>query len=520
MSSLKRVSSSSTVIDDIEIARTKSLLWKSLTTSNDITSISKEELDLKSKLDAAFKQKVSTSILLIGPPGCGKRKLVDKVLTSYNPYDTDTGGDGFVEPSIARVNGNICTQDSQALNSLADQLLIRSATEDRHFNLAVEDLEKHFQRCRLDKRPAIVILEELDLFARRDKQILIYTLLDLMHKEHLLFVVIGISSCGALHTILEKRILSRLNAQYVHIKPLTDSDICKTLSKRLTRPFIDSISNNKKRRIKAPINDNGDDDDDADESKDDKTHTYSDNKATAYSATEYHQNFVNKIYDLFGGCNNDISENDSGSKKKGTLEDIISIYVEWGRSLDFFIKVAMRAVQRLSITRPYIDKKLIETEIACMDPVTTAEMVNWLPQLELYILGAIYRLEITRTANADITVGNTLHELTKITTKENLPTRNKVIEGFLSLADLKLISISNGMSKVTTSRRVTDQTFVHLVNPKHEYEAAFNTKTTYSSGTIDTIDLNLGRHQPIIKMNEKLRKSILVPQQQHHLVDL
>jgi len=496
------------IINNEEISKTKSLLWKSLTDTLSLSNeSSNEENDLKKRLDAAFKQKVSTSILLIGPPGCGKRKLVDKVLTSYNPYNNEEKDDDndTIEPSIARVNGNICTHDSQALNSLADQLLIRSTTEERHFNLAVEDLEKHFRRCRLDKRPAIIILEEIDLFARREKQILIYTLLDLMHKQDLLFVVIGISSCGALHLILEKRILSRLNAQYVHIPPLKDSDICKTLSKRLTIPFID-IKNIKKR--KTPIND------DDNTNKDDKVYNISNDKCV-YSTTEYHQIFINKIYELFGEWDNNETNCD---RKKGTLEEIISIYVNWGKSLDFFIKVAMRAVQRLSINNPYIDQRIIKTEIASMDPVTTTEMINWLPNLEHYILGAIYRLELTRTANVDITVGSTLSELNKIMSRENLPTRNKLLEGLLSLADLNLISISNGMSKVTTSRRIADQTFVHLVNPKHEYENAFNTKINYSSGTVESLDLNLGRLQPVIKMNEKLRKSILVPQQQQNMI--
>jgi hypothetical protein len=294
---------------------------------------------------------------------------------------------------------------------------------------------------------------------------------------------------------------------------LKDSDICKTLSKRLTKPFIDreNDSKNKKRKIKSPINDDDDNDYNNDnESKDDKRHLYADEKAAVYSTAEYHSTFMKKIHELFG----DWATGDESTRQKGALEDIISIYVDWGRSLDFFIKIAMRAVQRLSVNRPYFDKRLFETEIAAMDPVTTAEMINWLPQLELYILGAIYRLEVTRTANADITVGNALAELNKIVSKDNLPTRNKIMEGFLSLADLKLISILNGMTKVTTSRRIIDQTFVHLVNPKHEYETAFGTKTTYSSGTNDSLDIKLGRLQPIIKMNEKLRSSILVPRQQ------
>lgn len=45
------------------------------------------------------------------------------------------------------------------------------------------------QQCRFDSQPAVIIVEELQEFSKREKQVLIYTLLDLMHREDLLFVV-------------------------------------------------------------------------------------------------------------------------------------------------------------------------------------------------------------------------------------------------------------------------------------------------------------------------------------------
>ena len=45
------------------------------------------------------------------------------------------------------------------------------------------------QQCRFDCQPAVIIVEELQEFSKREKQVLIYTLLDLMHREDLLFVV-------------------------------------------------------------------------------------------------------------------------------------------------------------------------------------------------------------------------------------------------------------------------------------------------------------------------------------------
>lgn len=57
------------------------------------------------------------------------------------------------------------------------------------FAQALEDLEDFFRQCRLEGRPAVVVVEELQEFVRREKQILIYTLLDLMHRSDLLFTV-------------------------------------------------------------------------------------------------------------------------------------------------------------------------------------------------------------------------------------------------------------------------------------------------------------------------------------------
>jgi hypothetical protein len=105
------------VINNEEISKTKSLLWKSLTdTLSSSNESSKEENDLKKRLDAAFNQKVSTSILLIGPPGCGKRKLVDKVLTSYNPYNNEGDDNKVIMLSLQNAaSGTNLTEASHIL---------------------------------------------------------------------------------------------------------------------------------------------------------------------------------------------------------------------------------------------------------------------------------------------------------------------------------------------------------------------------------------------------------------------
>lgn len=48
------------------------------------------------------------------------------------------------------------------------------------------------------------------------------------------FVLIGVTHCFHMHTMLEKRVLSRLNSQFVYIWPATADDICQCLSTCLT----------------------------------------------------------------------------------------------------------------------------------------------------------------------------------------------------------------------------------------------------------------------------------------------
>jgi len=220
----------------------KGNMWKSLNKPLNLDEIFPLEVkNIKKSMNNAFKEHNSTSILMIGAPDSGLNIILDSILAEYDALITTKHGDSTASHfngsydtlSIARVNGCINSLDSDAIKSLADQFLIRSSTDNRHFNLAIEDLELHFRQCRINKIPAIVILEEIDLFAERDKQVLIYTLLDLMHKRDLLFVVIGLTSCANIRLLLEKRIISRLNASFVYMSSCKIENLNKLLVGRL-----------------------------------------------------------------------------------------------------------------------------------------------------------------------------------------------------------------------------------------------------------------------------------------------
>jgi len=193
-------SSTDSVLTAEDLVLAKGMMWGSLTRPLDSEYLKKEEHQIRKCLNSAFVEHVSSSIIIIGPPGGSKKQLLDRIVGSF--VNNDSKNANTKEVSIARVNGFLCQQDNVAIKLLADQFLVRSATENRHFNLAVEDLETHFRQCKINKTPAIIVLEEIDLFAVRDKQILIYTLLDLMHKRDLLFVVVGLTASAHIHQLL------------------------------------------------------------------------------------------------------------------------------------------------------------------------------------------------------------------------------------------------------------------------------------------------------------------------------
>jgi Cdc6-like AAA superfamily ATPase len=123
-----------------EVARSRIRLWKQLESYGEFNNLQNEEAEIRDRLESAFNRRVSTSILVIGPNGCGKKELVEKVLASYM-----TEGESNARPvSVARVNGLVHRNENQAVISLADQFLIR-APSDRNVNAAEEDLEEHLR---------------------------------------------------------------------------------------------------------------------------------------------------------------------------------------------------------------------------------------------------------------------------------------------------------------------------------------------------------------------------------------
>lgn len=147
-----------------------------------LTSFSEQLVyeQIRSRLDICFHRKLSSSMMLFGDNE-DARALLHRALHALS-HDHETFR------RVAIVKGQHTHSDAEGLLSISNQLLLRRQT-DKELNAALEDLEQYFTQCRMDGIPAILIIEDFHVFAMRKRQMMIYTLLDFMHKRDLLFMV-------------------------------------------------------------------------------------------------------------------------------------------------------------------------------------------------------------------------------------------------------------------------------------------------------------------------------------------
>jgi Cdc6-like AAA superfamily ATPase len=119
-------------------------------------NLAEAEAAIKTRLNAAFEQRVSSSLLVVGPEGSGKNYVVESALASLQRENLQKDGDmedgnnddEELNVSIARVRGEV-DSDHHALCYIAYQLCKRGA-KDRNVVVALEDLEDHFKQCYLN----------------------------------------------------------------------------------------------------------------------------------------------------------------------------------------------------------------------------------------------------------------------------------------------------------------------------------------------------------------------------------
>ena len=272
----------------------------------------------------------STSLIIIGNEN--RSDFIKRTLLNSNLSTSDT----------ILLDGKSCINDSHALLQIADYFLIRNYDQ-KNSNIILEDLESYFKQRKIENNPAIIIIDYIEEFTKKDKQVLLYTLLDFIHKSEMFFILIVMSPCYNLHTTMEKRVISRLNSTNIYLNSPNAIDICKMLSIRLTigqnydpdDKIVSSIY--KEEYNKSVYNLFGSYT--TTDTTNNNTNSSTNNSSTNKGNNDNNNNNTNSSSkNNYDNDTNNNSSSRSGSDrsepyfKKGALYRLIECYVNWGYS--------------------------------------------------------------------------------------------------------------------------------------------------------------------------------------------
>ncbi|KAL2641822.1 hypothetical protein R1flu_009409 [Riccia fluitans] len=174
----------------------------------------------------------NNSALLLGPRGCGKSLVLERVLADLQ----STYPERF---SIVRLCGLLHADENCALKEIARQLCMEndlSYSKAASFSENLQFFTAMLKECALSDKALVFILEEFDLFAQRPKQCLLYNLLDAMQSSTSQIAVVGISARLDADQLLEKRVRSRFSHRKFLFLPPSVEDAIRLLQDVLTLP--------------------------------------------------------------------------------------------------------------------------------------------------------------------------------------------------------------------------------------------------------------------------------------------
>ncbi|CAG5131017.1 unnamed protein product [Candidula unifasciata] len=172
----------------------------------------------------------SNSLLLIGPRGCGKSMLIQRVVE-------DLHSDVAVKENVqlVQLTGLLQTDDKLALREITRQLKLENTVGDRVFRSFAETLQFLIEALKKGdqaSKPIVFILDEFDLFAQHKNQTLLYNLFDVSQSAQTPICVIGVTCRLDVVELLEKRVKSRFSHRQLYLfNKLTLSqyrDLCRS----------------------------------------------------------------------------------------------------------------------------------------------------------------------------------------------------------------------------------------------------------------------------------------------------
>ncbi|OIT07101.1 origin of replication complex subunit 4, partial [Nicotiana attenuata] len=219
------------------VEQAKVLLRTRLCNPNFIFTIFSDSPDsnyskLKYIMSSSVTDACNNSVLLLGPPGCGK------VPINFGAVIKDLLQEYPDMICMIKLNGLLHSDDNCALKEIARQLCIehhlmfsKMASFDDNSQFVLSML----MECGLAHKTIIFVLDEFDLFTH-GKQRLLYSLLDAMQSVTSQAVLIGVSCRLDADQHLEKRVRSRFSHRKLLFLPPSQEDLQKILQHALLLP--------------------------------------------------------------------------------------------------------------------------------------------------------------------------------------------------------------------------------------------------------------------------------------------
>ncbi|KAI5081885.1 hypothetical protein GOP47_0001628 [Adiantum capillus-veneris] len=203
-------------------------------------------------LSETIRNASNNSILLLGPRGCGKSLVLNKVMVEIQHEYPE-------RLSVIRLSGLLHTDDYSALREIAKQLCVEHQlvfSKAASFDDNSQFLTTMLRECALSHKSVVFILDDFDLFAQMSKQKLLYNLLNIMQSREAQALVIGVSCRLDADQLLEKRVRSRFSHRKILFNPPSADDLQKLLPQLLSLPVDSStIDTNYAEAFNASIQD-------------------------------------------------------------------------------------------------------------------------------------------------------------------------------------------------------------------------------------------------------------------------
>lgn len=174
--------------------------------------LGEQKKQLKSVVEQCISCGESNSVLVIGPRGTGKSKLVQSIMCEMH----DKYSDNYISVYLS---GIVHTDDRLALNEMTRQLELENVVGDRVFGSFSDNLsfllDSFNNQNNNEAKSIIIIIDEFDCFTAHKNQSLLYNLFDIAQSKQSPLCVIGITCRLDVIELLEKRVKSRYSHRLI-----------------------------------------------------------------------------------------------------------------------------------------------------------------------------------------------------------------------------------------------------------------------------------------------------------------